>query len=84
MHDKAIQHINYLLDIGQGRSQTILSYNQILDHIEQDNQQDILFNFRAIVGHQGPQEREDPNYKGVYVMVLLNRRLGVLLKNHFL
>ena len=42
MYDKATEQINYLLDIGQGRSQTILSYNQILDHIEQYDQQDIF------------------------------------------
>ena len=61
MNDEAIEQIMYLLDIGQGRSQPILSFNQVLDYIEQDNQQDTLFNFRAIVRHQGPQEREYRN-----------------------
>ena len=84
MHDKTIEHINYLLDIGQGRSQTNLSYNQILDHIEQDNQQDILFKFRAIAGHKGPLEREDPNHEGGYILLWLNGRQGTPLKSHFL
>ena len=35
-----IDNINFLFDVGQGRSQAIISYNQVLNYLEQDNQED--------------------------------------------
>ena len=34
IHYKTVDNINFLIRDGQGRSETILSYNQILDHLE--------------------------------------------------
>ena len=53
-HDNAIDEINFHLDVGQGRAETIMSYVQILDHLDQQEQQEDLYKFRAITGHQGP------------------------------
>ena len=37
----------------------------MLKYPEQDNQdEETLFKFRAITGHQGPLDNDDPNYKG--------------------
>ena len=50
-HDKAIDKINFHLDIGQGRATTIMSYVQIfdhLDHLDHQEQQEVLYKFRAI------------------------------------
>ena len=47
------ENINFLLDVGQGRSQAIISYNQVLDYLEKDNQDDkTQFKFRTITGQQ--------------------------------
>ena len=44
--------INFLLDVGQGRPQAIISYNQVLNYLEKDNQGDeSLYKFRAITNH---------------------------------
>ena len=59
-----IDKINFLLDVGQGRSELILSYNQILEYLEQDNQDETHFKFRNIINHQGPLNKEDKDYKG--------------------
>ena len=60
-----VDKINFLLDVGQGRSQAIISYNQILNYLEKDNQEDdSLYNFRAITYHCGPLKKSDPNYNG--------------------
>ena len=40
IHGKAVDNINFLMKVGQGKFETSLSYNQILDHLEQENQQD--------------------------------------------
>ena len=31
------EHMNFLLDVGQGRSQAIISYNKVLNNLETDN-----------------------------------------------
>ena len=58
------ENINLLLDVGQGRSQAIISYNQVLNYLEKDNQDDeTLFKLWVITDHQGPLDINDPNYK---------------------
>ena len=51
--------------MGQGRSQAIISYNQVLNSLEKENQEDeSLYKFRAITDHHGPLKKKDPNYNG--------------------
>ena len=58
-----VDNINFLLDVGQGRSQAIISYNQVLNYLEKENQEnESLYKFRAITDHHGPLEKNDPNY----------------------
>ena len=38
-----VDNINFLFDVGQGRSQAIISYNQVWNYLEQDNQEDDYF-----------------------------------------
>ena len=60
----------------QGRSEAILSYNHILDHLEQKQHQDNLFKFRAIIGHQTPLSHGDTNYKGSRYNVMAEWVIG--------
>ena len=41
-----------------------MSYVQILDHLDHQEQQEDLYKFGAITGHQGPLSPQDENYKG--------------------
>ena len=41
-----------------------MSYVQILDHLDHQEQHEDLYKFRAITGHQGPLSPQDENYKG--------------------
>ena len=60
-----VDNINFLLDLGQGRSQAIISYNQVLNYLEKVNQEDdSLYKFRAITNHHGLLKKSDPNYIG--------------------
>ena len=63
-----VENINFFLDIGNGKVEELISYNQLLEHLEtaQDNELGMdqeLFKFRAIIGHQGPLARSDPDWK---------------------
>ncbi|KAL7579256.1 hypothetical protein ACA910_011415 [Epithemia clementina (nom. ined.)] len=59
------EKINFKLDIGIGRAEHIITYNQLLEHIERAKQEDErLFRFTEITGHQGPLKAGDPDYRG--------------------
>ena len=64
-----IPNINFILDIGEGKVEELITYNQLLDHLEQADEQDNsmdqeLYRVRAIIGHEGPLKATDPNWKG--------------------
>ena len=63
-HENTIDTIEYHIHVGQGRAEAIMSYVQILDHLDHQEQQEDLYKFRAITGHQGPLSPQDENYKG--------------------
>ena len=75
-HDNAIDKINFHLDVGQGRAEAIMSYVQILDHLDQKEQQEDLYKFRAITGHEGPLSPQDENYKGSKYNVMVEWETG--------
>ena len=64
-----VENINFFLDIGNGKVEEMISYNQLLEHLEiaQDNDVGMdqeLFKFRAIIGPQGSLAASDPDWKG--------------------
>ena len=63
-----IENINFILDIGNGKVEELISYNQLLEHLENAQDHDMgidqeLYRFRAIIGHQGPLLDSDPDWK---------------------
>ena len=61
-----VENINHTLDIVNGKVEELISYNQLLEHIEpaQDNHMGMdqeLFKFRAIIGYQGHLAGSDPD-----------------------
>ena len=64
-----VENINFILDIGNGKVEEVISYNQLLEHLEnaQDNDMGMdqeLYRFRAIIGHQGHLLASNPDWKG--------------------
>ena len=64
-----IENINFILDIGNDKVEELISYNQVLEHLENAQDHDMgmdqeLYRFRAIIGHQGPLLASDPDWKG--------------------
>ena len=53
-----------------------MSYVQILDHLDHQEQQEDLYKFRAITGHQGPLLPQDENYKGSKYNVMVEWETG--------
>ena len=64
-----IENINFILDIGNGKVEELISYNQLLEHLGNAQDHDMgmdqeFYRFRAIIGHQGPLLASDPDWKG--------------------
>ena len=65
-NDQRVENINFILDIGNGKVEELISYNQLLEHFENAQDHDMvrdqeLYRFRAIIGHQGPLLASDPD-----------------------
>jgi hypothetical protein len=69
-HREQEDQLKFLLDIGNGRFQEIVSYNEILSYLEQQDRESMefdngtLWKFRAITAHQGPLAPGDHDWKG--------------------
>ena len=64
-----VENINFILDIGNGKVQELISYNLLLEQLENAQNHDMgiyqeLDRFRSIIGHQGPLLASDPDWKG--------------------
>ena len=70
-------NIYFLLDVGQVRSQAIISYHQVLNYLKKDNQEDdSLYKFTAITDHHGPLKKSDPNYNSSLYNVMVEWETG--------
>ena len=72
-----VKKLSYILGIGNGKQEEIISYKQLVDHLEAaehgDNESsDDLFKFRALISHQGPLKPTDHNWKGCKYNVLVD------------
>ena len=81
-----VENISFILDIGNGRVEELISYNQLPEHLEDAQDHDVgmdqeLYRFRPIIGHQGPLLASDPDWKKANIMFKLNGRLGRLVLN---
>ena len=57
-HGQPPEDIKFKLKINKDQAEEIMSYNQVMDHIQKGTYPDSLFRFRDIVAHQGPLEVE--------------------------
>ena len=72
-----VDNINFLLDVGWGRSQAIISFKQVLIYLEKASQEDdSLYKFRAITNHHGPLKKSDPNYNGSHYNIMVEWETG--------
>ena len=76
-----VQNLSYTLGVGSGKVEELISYNQVVDHLEaavnEDNEiSDVLFNFRALIGCEGPLKPTDPNWKGSKFNALVEWETG--------
>ena len=68
MDAKNHQNIKFLIDVGDGGHEDIISYVELCDLVEEQEQKkaegDSLHAYEDIVGHEGPLKPTDDKYKG--------------------
>ena len=76
-----IENNSFILDIGNGKVEELISYNQLLEHLENTQDHDMgmdqeLYRFRSLIGHQGPLLASHPDWIGSKYNVQVERETG--------
>ena len=71
------EHQKFIVSVNDGEYEEIVTYNEILDHISQENTDDAIYwKFECIIAHQGPLLSTDLDYKGSRFNVLIEWATG--------
>jgi Reverse transcriptase (RNA-dependent DNA polymerase) len=74
-HDDLInnnpERIKFLCSLDQDGREELLTYNQVLDYLNKDLENPIVWKFKRIVSHQGPLKPHDKQYKGSLYNVMI-------------
>ena len=57
-------NIKFRCGINDDAYEDILTYNQIMDYLSKGDDDDIIWKFKDIIGHQGPLSKSHKDYKG--------------------
>ena len=56
--------MRFVCSVNDDKYEEIMTYNQILNHIEQSEEDSIVWRFKRIVGHEGPLTKNHAMWKG--------------------
>ena len=70
------ERIRFRVSINDDQFEELMTYQQILDHIEKDESQEVYWRFTKIFAHQGPLCSDDDDYKGSLYNVGVERENG--------
>ena len=54
----------------------IIAYNEVLDHINRDEESDVVWKFKRITAHEGPLTKADPSFNGSRYNVMIEWENG--------
>ena len=71
-----LQKTKFIVELGDGEIEEVMEYGELCDVVEQQIENELedenrIWTFMNIVGHQGPLKPKDPNYKGSSYNVLV-------------
>ncbi|KAG7350835.1 hypothetical protein IV203_010195 [Nitzschia inconspicua] len=79
-HDDEVEshpdRIKFLCKMDKNGREDLLTYNQVLDYLNRDMENPVLWKYKKIVSHQGPLRQGDKDYKGSAWNVLLEWETG--------
>jgi hypothetical protein len=62
--EKNLERMRFVCSVNDDKYKEIMTYNQIMDHIEQSEEDAIVWRFKRIAGHEGPFTKNHPIWKG--------------------
>ena len=68
--------IKILLSLNDDTREEVITYNQLLEYLAKDKDNDIVWKFKRIVSHQGPLTPNHPDYKGSTYNVMIEWENG--------
>ncbi|CAJ1938442.1 unnamed protein product [Cylindrotheca closterium] len=57
-------HLKFRVSINNDQYEDVMAYNEILERLEADEENPIVWKFKRIVSHQGPLQPDHPSYMG--------------------
>jgi hypothetical protein len=61
---KNLKQMHFVCSVNDDKYEEIMTYNQIMDHIEQSEEDAIVWRLKQIAGHEGPLTKNHPMWKG--------------------
>lgn len=68
--------IKFRLSVNNDAAEEVITYNQLLQYLSHDDENEVVWKFRRIVSHQGPLRPEHPDYKGSMYNVMVEWETG--------
>jgi hypothetical protein len=62
--EKNLERMRFVCLVNDDKYEEIMTYNQIMDHVEQSEEAAIVWRFKRIAGHEGPLTKNHPMLKG--------------------
>ena len=68
--------LKFLLSIDDDKREEVITYNRLLEHLERDETNPIVWRFRRIVAHEGPLAKSHDKYMGSSYNLLIEWETG--------
>jgi hypothetical protein len=79
-HDHKVEtnkdRIKFLLSVNEDTSEEVITYNQLLDYLAKDDNNDVVWKFKRIINHEGPLSSKHPNFKGSSYNIMIEWENG--------
>ena len=79
-HDSSLQEnpvrIKFVCSVNDDQAEEVFTYNQLVDYVSRDEDNDIVWKFRRIISHQGPLKPGHHDYKGSTYNVMVEWENG--------
>ena len=69
-------HTHIIQSVYDDQYKEFMSYKDIINHIENQEDEDILWEFKGIVSHEGTLNDSHTNYKGSHYNFMVEREIG--------
>jgi predicted SAM-dependent methyltransferase len=68
--------MKFLLSVNDDESEEIITYNQLLEYLRKDEENDVVRRFQRITSHPGPLTLNHPDFKVSKYNVVIERENG--------